>query len=71
MSIGVRAIILIVGLVMFAVGIEWWWEAAVMGLWSSVLIVLGFSFLVVGADEWMHALRHQRTARARAASPAH
>jgi heme/copper-type cytochrome/quinol oxidase subunit 3 len=35
-----------------------------MGLWSSISIVLGFSFLVVGADEWVHAVRAERRAAA-------
>ena len=39
-----------------------------LGLWSSVIIVLGFSFLVVGLDEYVaKPWRHKRW-EARAAS---
>jgi hypothetical protein len=32
-----------------------------LGLWSSVAIVLGFSFLVVFVDEWIvKPMRHKR-----------
>jgi len=32
-----------------------------LGLWSSVIIVLSFSFLVVALDEWIvKPLRHRR-----------
>jgi hypothetical protein len=41
-------------------GIWHWRSIGYMELYSSVGITLGFSFLVVAADEWMHAARHAR-----------
>jgi len=71
MSTAIRAVILIVGIVMCGLGLQMWWAQGVMTLWPSVLITMGFSFLVVAIDEWMHALRHQRQAREGRASLAH
>jgi hypothetical protein len=36
---------------------DWLWH---LGLWDSIGICLGFSLLVVGADEWMHARRRRQ-----------
>jgi len=60
MSVGMRMVLLVLGLVLMIVGINMWLTNGVMGLWSSVCTVLGFSFLVVGTDEWIHASRAQR-----------
>ena len=60
MSLVTRMIVLLVGVVLIAVGIWYWREAGYMELYSSLGITLGFSFLVVGVDEWMHAARHAR-----------
>ena len=64
MSIGMRIVLLVLGAVLIVIGINLWLAAGVMGLWSSICTVLGFSFLVVGADEWVHAVRAQRRAAA-------
>jgi hypothetical protein len=71
MSVAIRAVVLVLGIVMFGLGVRMWWVEGVMTLWPSVLITTGFSFLVVGLDEWMHALRHQRQAREGRATLAH
>ena len=31
-----------------------------LGLWSSIIICLGFSFFVIGMDEIIHRRRHRR-----------
>jgi len=62
MSVGMRIGLLVLGVVLMGFGFHLWREAGVMGLWSSICTTLGFSFLVVGADEWMHAVRAQRRA---------
>jgi hypothetical protein len=64
MSVGMRIVLLALGAVLMVIGIHLWLAAGVMGLWSSVCTVLGFSFLVVGTDEWLHAVRAQRRAAA-------
>lgn len=60
MSIATRLIVLLIGIVLMGYGVWIWLSEGYMGLWSSIGITLGFSFLVVGVDEWMHAVRHAR-----------
>ncbi len=39
-----------------------------LGLWSSIIIILGFSFFVIALDEWvMKGWRHRRWERRAAA----
>ena len=64
MSIAMRIVLLAVGALMIVFGVHLSITDGVMGLWSSISITLGFSFLVVGADEWVHAVRAQRRAAA-------
>jgi len=71
MSIGMRIVLLVLGAVLIGMGIHLWVAGGVMGLWSTVCIVLGFSFLVVGADEWVHAVRAQRRTAAGAPRAGH
>jgi hypothetical protein len=64
-------IFIVVGIVLFGAGIQIWVASGDAGLWSSVVTVLGFSFLVIGADEVMHARRRRLRERAGAARVAH
>lgn len=41
-----------------------------MGLWSSIAICLGFSFLLIGMDEILHARRRKRREQGGGGSPA-
>jgi len=36
---------------------SWLWN---IGLWGSISVCLGFSILVILADEWMHARRRRQ-----------
>ena len=40
-----------------------------MTLWTSVAIVLGFSFLVIGLDEYWHWRRRKRKQQAQGDEP--
>jgi hypothetical protein len=40
-----------------------------MTLWTAVIIVVAFSFLVIGLDEYWHWRRRQRKARTSGGAP--
>ena len=64
-------ILLLVGFVMCADGVHGWVSGGYLGLWDSIIITLGFSFLVVGMDELIHMRRHRLKEQAGAARVAH